>query len=191
MATLRRMGDQPGTALLVMHMQNGVITPLPNPSDVVERVVAAIGAARAHRIPVIYVRMVFRSGCPEMQASGRSNPFFLAFEEGRPGAEIHELARPQSGDLVVNGSRASAFKGTDLEILLRTSHVNQLVLTGVGTSGVVLSTLIEAADLDYRVTVLSDSSADPDAEVHRVLCEKVFPMRATVSEVDAWIANLT
>ena len=174
-----------------MHMQNGLITPLSDPAGLVDHLAAATGAARAHHIPVVYVRMIFRTGRPEVQAGARSNPFFDAFEKGRSGAEILELIHPQSGDLVVDGSRASAFRGTDLEILLRASSVGRLVLTGVGTSGVVLSTAIEAADLDYSVTVLSDSCADPDAEVHRVLCGKVLPMRATVTTTEEWIAGLS
>jgi nicotinamidase-related amidase len=58
--------------------------------------------------------------------------------------------------------------------------VDHLVLSGVSTSGVVLSTLRLAADLDYRLTVLCDCCADRDEEVHRVLMERVFPSRAAV-----------
>jgi len=54
----------------------------------------------------------------------------------------------------------------------------------------VLSTLRQAADLDYRLTVLADACADPDAEVHRVLTEKVFPKQARVITVDEWITGL-
>ncbi|GGZ98555.1 hypothetical protein GCM10010371_67750 [Streptomyces subrutilus] len=36
----------------------------------------------------------------------------------------------------------------------------------------------------------TDGCADADAEVHRVLTEKVFPGRAAVTTVDAWIAGL-
>ena len=68
--------------------------------------------------------------------------------------------------------------------------VRHLVLTGVATSGVVLSTLRSAADLDYRITVLSDGCGDGDPEVHRVLTEKVFPTQATVTTVDEWVAGL-
>jgi hypothetical protein len=47
-----------------------------------------------------------------------------------------------------------------------------------------------AADLDYRLTVLTDGCLDGDAEVHRVLTEKVFPRQATVRSVDDWVASL-
>ncbi|WP_305965155.1 isochorismatase family protein [Streptomyces sp. IMTB 2501] len=54
------------------------------------------------------------------------------------------------------------------------------MLAGVSTGGVVLSALIDAADRDYRVLVLSDGVADPAPETQRVLVDKVFPSRAHV-----------
>jgi nicotinamidase-related amidase len=65
--------------------------------------------------------------------------------------------------------------------------INHLVLTGIATSGVVLSTLREAADKDYRITVLSDCCADRDEEVHRVLKVKVFPRQAEVILSEEWL----
>ncbi len=62
--------------------------------------------------------------------------------------------------------------------------VTHLVLIGAATSGVVLSTLREAADRDYRLTVLADGCLDADEEVHRVLHDKVFPRQAEVVSVD-------
>jgi nicotinamidase-related amidase len=50
----------------------------------------------------------------------------------------------------------------------------------------VLSTLRQAADLDYRLTVLADGCLDADPEVHRVLMEKVFPRQADVVRIADW-----
>jgi nicotinamidase-related amidase len=69
----------------------------------------------------------------------------------------------------------SAFTGSDLDVLLRAAGGERIVLAGIATSGVVLSTVRQVADLNYRITVLSDACADADPEVHRVLMEKVFP----------------
>jgi len=74
--------------------------------------------------------------------------------------------------------------------VLRGLDVDTMVLTGIATSGVVLSTLRQAADLDYRLVVLADGCLDADPEVHRVLTEKVFPRQADVTTVDEWIAQL-
>jgi nicotinamidase-related amidase len=83
----------------------------------------------------------------------------------------------------------SAFTGSDLQVVLRSLGADTLVLTGIATSGVVLSTLRQAADLDYRLVVLSDGCLDADPEVHRVLTEKVFPRQASVRTVAQWAAD--
>ena len=95
-----------------------------------------------------------------------------------PATRIHPAVAPGPDDVVVVKKRVSAFVGSDLEVVLRSLDATSLVLTGISTSGVVLSTLRQAADLDFGLTVLSDACADPDPEVHRVLLEKVFPRQA-------------
>ncbi|HUI71147.1 MAG TPA: cysteine hydrolase [Spirochaetia bacterium] len=93
-------------------------------------------------------------------------------------------------DVLVTRRRGSAFTGSDLEIILRAKNIDHLVLTGISTSGVVLSTFREAVDKDYILTVLSDLCADRDEEVHRVLTEKVFPRHADVISSTAWLSTL-
>jgi nicotinamidase-related amidase len=99
---------------------------------------------------------------------------------GPPGADIPEAIQPRPGDVVVVKHRVSAFHGTDLETILRAKGVDTLVLAGIATSGVVLSTARHAADADYRLVIAKDACADRDDEVHRVLTEKVFPRQAAV-----------
>jgi nicotinamidase-related amidase len=89
---------------------------------------------------------------------------------------------------VVTKKRVSAFAGSDLQVVLRAQGIEELILTGIATSGVVLSTLRAAADMDYRLTVIADCCADRDDEVHRVLTTKVFPRQADVVSADEWIA---
>ena len=66
--------------------------------------------------------------------------------------------------------------------MLRDLDVNHIVMAGISTSGIVLSTLRYAADMDYKITVLKDCCMDRDAEVHRVLMDKLFPSQADVVE---------
>jgi nicotinamidase-related amidase len=105
-------------------------------------------------------------------------------------ARIHPAVGPAAGDVIVSKRRVSAFAGSDLDLVLRSGGVEHLVLAGIATSGVVLSTVRQAADLDYRLTVLSDGCLDGDPEVHRVLTEKVFPRQAEVTTVAHWTARL-
>jgi len=67
-----------------------------------------------------------------------------------------------------------------------------LILAGVSTSGVVLSTVRDAADRDYRVFVLADATADPEPGVHGFLTERVFPRQAqviTVAQLDGLLSG--
>jgi nicotinamidase-related amidase len=82
--------------------------------------------------------------------------------------------------------RISAFTGSALDVILRSKDIKHLVLTGYATSGIVLSTTTEAADKDYKITILSDGCADSDEEVHRVLTTKVFLRSANVMTIKEW-----
>jgi nicotinamidase-related amidase len=177
-----------------MDLQAGVLERYPEEKRraLLDRAGAAAAAARAAGIPVIYVRLAFRGGMPEI--SPRNLLFSRVaqmggFDEHDAGTRIHPAVAPDPGDVVVLKKRASAFSGSDLGVVLRSLGVTHLVLIGLATSGVVLSTLREAADLDYELTVLADACADHDDEVHRVLCEKVFPLQATVTTVAEWTAS--
>ncbi|NEC06687.1 isochorismatase family cysteine hydrolase [Streptomyces sp. SID7909] len=179
-------------ALLVMDLQKAIVGRVPGlDAGFIPRLARAVAAARAAGVPVVHVVVGFRPGRPE----AKSSPLFGALPEGAftetdPGAEIHPDVAPRPGEAVVTKKRVSAFTGSDLDLVLRGAGVDHLVLTGLATSGVVLSTLRQAADLDYRLTVLADGCADRDPEVHRVLTEKVFPNQSEVTTVDGWIAGL-
>jgi len=180
------------TVLLVMDVQRGIVERFTDDAGYLPRLGRAITAAHAAGIPVIYVTIGFRPGHPEI--SGRNRSFSAIASAGRftdtdPAAEIHPAVAPAVADLVVTKRRVSAFAGSDLEVLLRGLGAGTLVLSGIATSGVVLSTLRQAADLDYRLVVLADACLDADPEVHRVLAEKVFPRQADVLTVDEWAAQ--
>lgn len=183
----------PRAALLVMDVQRGIVAGHGDDRELLARIAAAAAAARGAGIPVVYVTVRFRAGHPEVSAR---NLLFAghaargALQESDPLTEIHPDVAPQPGDVVVTKRRVGAFTGSDLDVVLRSADVTDLVLAGIATSGVVLSTVRAAADLDYRLTVLADACADRDPEVHRVLLEKVFPRQAEVRTVAAWAADL-
>ena len=177
------------TVLLVMDVQRGIVERFADDPGYLERLAGAIAAARGAGVPVVYVTIGFRPGHPEISARNRTFSAIAAagrFIEGAPAAGIHPAVAPGPGDVVVIKRRVSAFTGSDLDVVLRALGAGTLVLTGIATSGVVLSTLRQAADLDYQLVVLADACLDADPEVHRVLTEKVFARQAEVSTVAQW-----
>jgi nicotinamidase-related amidase len=183
-----------GTALLVMDVQNGIVDRFAaGAAPLLDALGRAITGARAAGVPVVYVRVAFRPGAPEI--SSRNKAFAAAAAAGAmsiddASTEVHAAVAPEPGDILVTKKRVSAFGGSDLDVVLRSLDVDALVLTGIATSGVVLSTLRMAADLDYELTVLRDACADGDEEVHRVLMDKVFPRQASVMPTDQWVEQL-
>ena len=187
--------DPQRTAVLCMDFQADIVQRFAGADSLglLERTAALLDAARAAGARVGYVKVGFRPGYPEVSANNQSFSTIRSsgrFEGGAPGAEIHPQAAPREGDFVVIKHRYSAFHGTDLDMILRANSVDTLVLAGISTSGVVLSTVRHAADADYRIVVVADCCTDPDAEVHRVLTEKVFPRQARVASSAEVIAAL-
>ncbi|HEX4005852.1 MAG TPA: isochorismatase family cysteine hydrolase [Acidobacteriaceae bacterium] len=184
------------SAILSMDLQSGIVSMLAaSDPGLVPRVAGVLKQARAAGITVIHVQVGFRPGLPEVS---RRNPIFAAvlnspqhqqLFEGPAGA-IHPSLGPEPGDIVVTKHRVSAFHGTDLEMILRAKEIDTLILLGIATSGVVLSTLVDASDADYRLFVVGDCCLDPDPDLHISLTGKCFPRRGTVvtaAEVSAML----
>lgn len=173
------------TAVLSMDLQAGIVAQYARDAGLIPRVGGILAEARKKGVTVIHVRVGFRPGLPEVSARNvlfgaiRENPQWQKLFEGAmgdvdPGVGVHET------DVMVTKHRVDAFYGTDLEMILRAKETDTLILFGIATSGVVLSTLLHASDADYRLIVVKDCCVDQDAEVHSVLMEKIFSRRATV-----------
>jgi len=176
--------DRARTAVLVMDFQAGIVERIPEPGRLLELTAGVLTGARAAGLLVIYVVVGFRAGYPE--ASSRNQAFGAIRQSGRmlldaPDTVVHASVAPRPGEATVVKHRVNAFHGTDLEVLLRAGNRDALILMGIATSGVVLSTVRHAADADYRLVVVRDCCAEPDAEVHECLMSKVFPRQATVT----------
>src|SRR6202789_429594 len=114
------------SALLVMDVQPGVIDRAPDPAAYLARVTEAVRAARAHAVPVIQVVVGFRPGMPEVSLR---NQAFSGVKQQRPTflSDPRPAITPEGSDVVVTKRRASAFTGSDLEVVLRAGEVDHLV----------------------------------------------------------------
>jgi nicotinamidase-related amidase len=191
--------DPRASALLVLDIQKIILDGSAGPPTAAEkdaflsRNARLIAAARGAGMRVIYVRNGFRRGYPEV--SGRNKSFASIrqsdrFPDDGDGSKIHPAVAPQAEDVVITKHRVSAFFGTELDMILRANGIETLVLVGIATSRVVLSTLRYAADADYGIVVAHDCCSDSDPDVHEMLLKKVFVRAATVVTSDAVMAAL-
>ena len=182
------------TALLVMDIQNAITAHIQNPENLLSNINKAVKAAHESGVKVIYVRLGFREGHPEIDSRhprfGALKESKIMFTESHEGTSFHPDITLEANDIVVVKKRVSAFAGSDLDIILRAHRIEFLILSGISTTGVVLGTLREAADKDYRVTVLTDACADPDPEVHEFLVNKIFPFSGETITTNEWTHNI-
>lgn len=177
--------DPARAALLVMDYQAGILDQLPGGPELLTRAAETIGRARRAGAQVGFVRVAFEDadydGIPPTSMMGaRIASAGRAFHADSPATAIPEQVAPEAGDIVVRKTRVGAFSTTDLDAQLRARGIDTLLLAGISTSGVVLSTVRDAHDRDYQVFVLADLTADREPGVHEFLTEKIFPRQARV-----------
>src|SRR6201997_3978561 len=142
---------------------------------------------------IIHIQVGFRPGLPEISSRNALLGAIKSSEQHQqlfrePLGAIPDTIAPQDDEIVITKHRISAFAGTDLAMILRAKDIDTLVLYGIATSGVVLSTLIDAADADYRLAVIGDCCAELDSARHDCLIQPFFPTRGTVLSPERFIA---
>lgn len=179
--------DPARTALLLMDLQHFTLEMLEDPAVLLEQAQRARRAALAAGVEVVHVRVAFteedRAAVPGHHRVFASMASAGLAAEGTAEVAIHPDVHPDPHEHIVTKTRIGALATTRLDEFLRDRGLDTLVLAGLATSGVVLSTLTDAADRDYRLCVLSDACADPDPDVHRSLMKSVIPMHAAVLTV--------
>ena len=171
-----------------MDFQEDILASYPG-DEIIPRVAKVLDAARKADMLVIFVLVGFRPGYPEVSASNKG--FAAAKAAGRLlEPTVIDALRPLPREPVLTKRRVSALGTTDLHTILRAQEISHLVMTGVSTSGVILSTTRMAVDLDFEITILADCCADNDAEVHRVLLEKILPRQARVTDSTTFLGEL-
>jgi nicotinamidase-related amidase len=188
--------DPAHTAVLAMDCQTGIVSVYSTSQDeFITRASGVMKAARALEMLVVHVQVGFRPGLPEVSSR---NKLFGAIKSSKPHQEffqgssgaIHPALGPEPADIIVTKHRVSAFVGTDLDMLLRANEIETIVLFGISTSGVVLSTLLQASDADYQLVVISDCCVDRDMDLHVALLDRLFPTRAEVITAKDFMAVL-
>ncbi|MEU8824672.1 cysteine hydrolase [Streptomyces sp. NPDC048636] len=190
------MTARTNTALIVGDMQTGILENYPFTRAALAPLRAVVPAARAAQdVLVVFVRTELRASGIDVSANNTMLTAFhqsgTLFHEGAGQTGVTPDLAPTPEDVVITKRRASAFAGTELDMVLRAQHIESIVLTGVATSAMVAATLYDAMDRDYRVTVLGDACADAERDVHEVFVERIFPGRgARVMTGETWLGEL-
>ncbi|MBI4307479.1 MAG: isochorismatase family protein [Chloroflexi bacterium] len=182
--TLAEIADPEHTALLVVDMQNDYIA-RGGASDkagrrdtsafksVIAQTKCTIEAARQAKVPVVYIqntwlpnhRSVSGAWLRFIERSGFLEGASVTVD-GTWGHRIVDELAPRPEDIIVKKWRASAFIGTNLDLVLRCNRIESVVVTGVVTQGCVESTARDAAFLDYYVVVLGDCVQSTRQDLH-------------------------
>jgi nicotinamidase-related amidase len=104
--------------------------------------------------------------------------------EGTPSAQFYPTMQPTVNEIQFDKRRVSAAYNSDLLTLLDSQCIGTVVLAGIETSGVILSTTRQLADMDFVIYIVQDAVIDPNSTVNEVLLDSVLPVQATILTIN-------
>jgi nicotinamidase-related amidase len=168
------------TAVLALHYQNEVLHPdgkirlgvaegATGRDQVIERAGRLLAGGRAAGVPVVSVRVAFRPDHADVLQNARIFRDVVrlgAAVEGSWGAEFFQGLGPEPAEFVVTHNRIGAFHGSDLADVLRVLGAGRLIVAGIASSSVVVTTVAQAVDLGFEVIVAQDACSAGRPEMH-------------------------
>jgi ureidoacrylate peracid hydrolase len=203
------------TALLVIDMQHGFLDAgaaleVPKGREVVPNVARLIERCRASNVRVVFTEFVYSPIVPSLRGdpfgpehlpaaagaeTGYGMPSGSCLIGSNPGtgaessATIYALA-PRDGELVIQAHAYDKFYGTPLELALRTWGVDRLIVTGVTTDICVNSTILAAANRNFRVIAITDGMAAIHDHLHQACLDIWRNKFARLAKTDDMLAEL-
>jgi nicotinamidase-related amidase len=176
------------TALLVIDMANdfvaaGAVMQTPGGLEIIPGINRLASWARRRGVPVIFTHEAHRSDHSDYGIELEFDPVHCL--EGTPGVELVSGLDVQSQDYHITGKRRyDCFFGTDLDLLLRSKRIENIVACGVTTHQCVMSTVFTARHLDYRILLAADACAGVSADHHIAALLCMSDVFAYVTDVD-------
>jgi nicotinamidase-related amidase len=168
-------------ALVIMHYQLDVFAILfgEQPSPLLNKCNALIGRWRDTGRPVFFPNFFLGENYQQVSKNNQLISSIVPSGRFRNALPMKGLAiEPQ--DIFYSCPRASVFYGTTLDADLRTRGISTLVMAGISSTGVVLSSVTWASDADYDVRLVKDCCYDPDKEAHEALFRTGYGGRVQV-----------
>jgi len=183
-------------ALLIIDMQNdfvreGARLSVAQARSVIPNIQNMLGYFRAHRLPVFHILRIHRSDGSDVEITRRDlftkHPFAV---QGTPGAQEIEELKPLPGEYVIEKTRMSAFIGTELDLMLRTLKITELVVTGVQTPNCIRTTVFDAIAYNYLVILVDDATGAQSEEIHRANARDMANIGVRVMDAHTLIGTL-
>jgi len=159
-------------ALLIIDMQNDFVldgAPLrvAQARAAVPKIHLLLDAFRQRNLPVFHILRVHRADGSDVEIIRQDlfnkTPFAV---EGTRGAAVIDELHPLPGEYVITKTRMSAFIGTELDLILRTLKISDLVVTGIQTPNCVRTTVFDAIAYNYPVILIRDAVGAKNDEIH-------------------------
>lgn len=169
------------------------VTPL---QKIVPNIATLLALFRRLGLPVVHTREAHRadlSDCPPAKRLrgdckiriGDEGPMGRLLIDGEPGNAIIDALTPIEGEVELCKPGKGAFYATDLENILRSRNVGQLIVTGVTTEVCVQTTMREANDRGYEVLLVEDGTESYFPQFKQATIDMVTAQNAIVG----WVAN--
>jgi nicotinamidase-related amidase len=192
------------TALILIECQNeflaeggklySMVQDVVSSNNIVEHINLAIRHARDRQMPVIHVPMAFSQGHPEVG----TDPYGIlgvvkssgAFERGSWGWQHYAGIDFQEGDIMIEGkSSICGFSGTNLDYILRSHEISEIVLGGLLTNICIESTMRTAYGKGYKIQALTDCMATIGTSEQAAAVSYTFPMFSHPNLVQTWTTS--
>ena len=183
--------DAKSTAIVLIEYQNDftseggtlhqAVKPVMEQTNMLANTVETVKQARALGATIVYAPITFTDDYHELSP----NPYGIlkgvvdskSFRQGTWGAQIVDVLKPETGDIVIEGKRGlCGFATTNLDFILRSRGISTIALGGFLTNCCVESTMRTGYEKGYDVVTLKDCTATLSEEEQRVAVEKNYPM---------------